>query len=275
MLRKVAEGVHVHASECIETNTTVVEGDEGVLLVDPGLTRAEVACLAGDLRGLGEAGLPVVAGFATHPDWDHALWDAGLGPAPRYGTARAVEALRSLRARPDWLAEFEESLPPEIAGEVPTELFGLLEPLPAGADSVPWAGPRAGVLQHDGHAPGHAALLVAGRGVLVAGDLVSDVLVPMPSLRGDAADPLGDYLAGLDLLEQAAASAEVTAFVPGHGSPGDAAELRARIALDRAYIEALRDGLAIADPRVDAPKPGWEWVADVHEGNAAAVAARR
>jgi hypothetical protein len=34
----------------------------------------------------------VVAGFATHPDWDHVLWDAALGDAPRFGTTRGAAA---------------------------------------------------------------------------------------------------------------------------------------------------------------------------------------
>jgi hypothetical protein len=37
-----------------------------------------MASLANDLRELGQ---PVVAGFSTHPHWDHLLWDARLGAA--------------------------------------------------------------------------------------------------------------------------------------------------------------------------------------------------
>ena len=80
MLTQVAEGVLVHQSELLENNAVVVQGRAGVLLVDPGLTDDEMTCLASDLRELGQ---PVVAGFATHPDWDHVLWHAELGDAPR------------------------------------------------------------------------------------------------------------------------------------------------------------------------------------------------
>jgi glyoxylase-like metal-dependent hydrolase (beta-lactamase superfamily II) len=45
------------------------------------------------------------------------------------------------------------------------------------------------------HAPGHAALLIEERGVLVAGDVLSDVLIPMLDLN-DTADPIEDHLAG-------------------------------------------------------------------------------
>jgi hypothetical protein len=50
-----------------------------VLVVDPGITATELACLGDDLRASGQL---VVAGFATHPDWDNVLWDAaGRSPA--------------------------------------------------------------------------------------------------------------------------------------------------------------------------------------------------
>jgi len=91
MLKQVAEGVLVHESEFIQSNTTVVQGPTGVLLIDPGITSDELAALAEDLRALGQ---PVVAGFATHPDWDHVLWHSEFGDAPRYGTARCAASSR-------------------------------------------------------------------------------------------------------------------------------------------------------------------------------------
>ncbi|MFD0583760.1 MBL fold metallo-hydrolase [Dactylosporangium darangshiense] len=120
------------------------------------------------------------------------------------------------------------------------------------------------IIEHRAHASGHAALLIAERGVLVAGDMLSDVLIPMLDLHG-AADPIEDYLAALRLLDGVAADADVV--VPGHGSIGGADQVHARIDRDRAYVLALRDGRDPIDPRVGpSAKPGWEWVADVHEG---------
>src|SRR2546430_13768672 len=85
VLRQVAEGVLIHESEFCQSNAVVVQGRAGVLLIDPGIQGHEMACLANDLS---DSGQTVVAGFSTHPHWDHLLWHAGLGPAPRYGTAR-------------------------------------------------------------------------------------------------------------------------------------------------------------------------------------------
>ncbi|MFD0557578.1 glyoxylase-like metal-dependent hydrolase (beta-lactamase superfamily II) [Stackebrandtia endophytica] len=260
MLTQVAEGVWVHQSELLQNNTVVVQGRTGVLLIDPGITGDEMACLANDLR---ELGLPVVAGFATHPDWDHALWHPDLGEAPRYGTAKCEAYLRDLLAAPDWKDRVAEMLPPEISEETPLELFGLITGLPADSTQIPWDGPKVRIIEHPAHASGHAALLIEERKVLAAGDMLSDVLVPMPDL--DA--PLDDYLIGLRALESVVDNVDVV--VPGHGSVGGAGQVRARIDLDRAYIHALRDGETPDDPRIGASaKPGWEWVSGIYEAQA-------
>jgi glyoxylase-like metal-dependent hydrolase (beta-lactamase superfamily II) len=271
MLTQVAEGVLTHQSELIQNNAVVVQGRAGVLLVDAGITSEEMCCLANDLRELGQH---VVVGFSTHPDWDHVLWHADLGEAPRYGTARCAAALRDLRSDADWQARVAEGLPAEIAGEIPLELFGLVTGLPAGTAQIPWDGPEVRVIEHPAHAQGHAALFVEDRGVLVGGDMLSDVLVPMLDDVDSTDDPVEDYVEGLRLLEEVAD--DVTVLIPGHGSVGGAHQVRARIKMDRAYVQALRDGRGIDDPRIGpAAKPGWEWVSDVHAGQLESLARRR
>lgn len=269
MLKQVAEGVLIHQSQLLQNNAIVVQGRTGVLLIDPGITGSEMACLAHDLRELGQ---PVVAGFSTHPDWDHVLWHAELGDAPRYGTARCAASMRDLLSDAGWKARVAEGLPPEIAGEVPLDLFGLITGLPAGTTRIPWDGPHVRIIEHQAHAPGHAALLIEERGVLVAGDMLSDVLVPMLDLDGTA-DPIEDYLAALRLFEGVADDVDV--LVPGHGAIGGADQLHARIDQDRAYVLALRQGDDPDDPRIGpSAKPGWEWVSDVHNWQAQRLALR-
>ncbi len=143
MLTQVAEGVFVHQSELLRNNAVVVQGRAGVLLVDPGLTGDEMTCLANDLS---TSGRHVAAGFSTHPDWDHVLWHTELGGAPRYGTARCADSMRDVLSNADWRARVTEGLPPEIAEEVPLDLFGLITGLPAGTAEVPWDGPRARII---------------------------------------------------------------------------------------------------------------------------------
>ncbi|WP_285108698.1 MBL fold metallo-hydrolase [Promicromonospora sp. MEB111] len=268
MLTQVADGVLVHQSELLRNNTVVVRGQDGALVVDAGITGSEMACLANDL---GELGLPVAAGFSTHPDWDHVLWHTGLGEPPRYGTARCAADLRDLRSTADWQARVTQGLPPEIADDVPLDLFGLVTGLPAGTARIPWDGPEVRIIEHPAHSPGHAALLVETRGVLAAGDMLSDVFVPMLGDFTDASDPVEEYLAGLRALEDVVGDVEV--LVPGHGSAVAGTEnVRVRIELDRAYLHALRDGRTPDDPRIGGVEPGWEWVGDIHEGQAAGFA---
>jgi glyoxylase-like metal-dependent hydrolase (beta-lactamase superfamily II) len=259
MLRQVAEGVLIHESEFCQSNAVVVHGRAGVLLVDAGVLGSEMAALANDLRELGQ---PVAAGFSTHAHWDHLLWHARLGAAPRYGTARCAAAVQAQLSDTRWKARIAEWIPPDIVERVPLDLLGLMAGLPAEMAQVPWDGPQVRIIEHEAHAPGHAALLIEERGVLVAGDMLSDVLIPMLDLN-DTADPIEDYLAALRLLDGVAGDVDVV--VPGHGSVGAADQVHARIEQDRAYVHALRDGRVPSDPRVGpSAKDGWDWVAGVH-----------
>lgn len=269
MLTKAAEGVFTHQSELLQNNTIVVQGDAGVLLVDAGITGDEMVCLANDLRELGQA---VVMGFSTHPDWDHVLWHTALGDAPRYGTARCASLMQELLSKADWMDQVAEALPPEIAGEVPLDSFGRLTGLSPHETYIPWDGPKLRIIEHNAHAQGHAALLVEDHRVLIAGDMLSDVFIPI--LDFGAADPIGDYLAALQLLEDVVSSVDVV--IPGHGSIGRFDQVRARIELDRAYVQSLQDGTAPDDPRIGpSAREGWEWVSDVHAGQLQQLAEKR
>jgi glyoxylase-like metal-dependent hydrolase (beta-lactamase superfamily II) len=260
VLRQVAEGALIHESEFMQSNAVVVQGRAGALLIDPGVTGDEIACLANDLRELGQ---PVVAGFSTHPHWDHLLWHAGLGAAPRYGTARCAATVRDRLSDAGAKARVAALIPPDIAEQVPLDLLGLITGLPAETARIPWDGPQVRIIEHQAHAPGHAALLIEERGVLVAGDMLSDVLIPMLDLN-DTADPIEDYLAALRLLEGVAGDVDV--FIPGHGSVGGADQMPARIEQDRAYVHALRDADVLSDPRLGPSATfGKDWLPGVHE----------
>jgi glyoxylase-like metal-dependent hydrolase (beta-lactamase superfamily II) len=248
-------------SEFVQTNSVIVESGEGVLLIDPGIHRSELECLIADLAVAGQA---VIAGFSTHPHWDHLLWHSGLGSAPRYATSLAAATATSR------LAGGIDAARAGIPDDVPLELIGQLTGLPDGAEEIPWDGTRVRILEHNAHASGHAALLIDESGVLIAGDMLSDGLIPM--LDAGADDPFADYLAALDLLEDAARGAEFV--IPGHGSVATAVDAQDRIGRDRAYVTALRDGGTFSDDRIGtSARPGWEWVADVHAGQVQRFAA--
>ncbi len=263
MLRQIADGVLIHESEFIQSNAVVVHGHAGVLLIDPGVHGDEMECISNDLA---DSGQTVVAGFSTHPHWDHLLWHARFGAAPRYATARCATTAR------DRLSNGIDARRFGIPEQVPMDLLGLITGLPAEMAQIPWDGPQVRILEHQAHAPGHAAVLIEERGVLVAGDMLSDVLIPMLDVR-DSSEPIEDYLAALRLLEGVADNVDVV--IPGHGSVGGADQVRARIDQDRAYVHALRDAGAAGDPRVGpSAKDGWEWVASVHARQLQSLARR-
>jgi glyoxylase-like metal-dependent hydrolase (beta-lactamase superfamily II) len=252
--------VLIHQSDFMQTNAVVVQGKAGVLLIDPGVRGEEMACLANDLRELGQ---PVVAGFSTHPHWDHLLWHDRLGTAPRYGTARCAATVRDRLSDAGAKARVAGMMPPDIVEQVPLDLLGLITGLPADTALIPWDGPQVRIVEHQAHAPGHAALLIEERGVLIAADMLSDVLIPLLDLNSNAADPVEDHLAALRLLE--GVEGDVDVVIPGHGSVGGADQARARIDEDRAYLQALRDADAVSDPRLGPSATFSDWLPGVHE----------
>jgi glyoxylase-like metal-dependent hydrolase (beta-lactamase superfamily II) len=245
MLNEVADGVWVRQSGWVWSNAVVVRADDGLVLVDPGIAGSDLAELADDVDRLG---LPVIAGFCTHPHWDHLLWHPRFGDVPRYATAAAAQSASEVRERAQAMAA-------ESATGIPLDLVALLTPLPAGGGPLPGT-----VVEHEAHAIGHAALLLEDRGVLIAGDMLSDVLIPLLDARRHG--QVDAYDAALDRLEEAAAQADVV--VPGHGAVARGSEVAARLAADRAYLGALRRGEEPVDARLEQ-----DWLSGPHQGNVA------
>ena len=55
----------------------------------------------------------------------------------------------------------------------------------------------------------------------------------------------------------------VRQVVPGHGHVGDAGELRRRLTLDTAYLDAITSGKPAGDPRLTEDSP--EWMRVMHD----------
>jgi glyoxylase-like metal-dependent hydrolase (beta-lactamase superfamily II) len=124
------------------------------------------------------------------------------------------------------------------------DIAGRLEPLADGR--LPWAGPTAECIEHDAHSPAHLALFLPDSGVLVAGDMLGDLELPMP----EDDESLEHYSAGLAALHDAVRAARW--LIPGHGTV--TTDARARYDADMRYLDDLLAGRPSHDPRISDPQ---------------------
>jgi glyoxylase-like metal-dependent hydrolase (beta-lactamase superfamily II) len=236
-----AVGLHadvvVVTSRAYQTTCTLVRSGDEAFCIDSPVFPDELEILPAVAQ---QAEFQVVGLLATHADWDHLLGGYAFPEAPlgaaETSAARLVNepgtAQRELR-------EFDE----ELYVERPKPLS-----LP-GAQQLPVPG-HIGIGEQelelhpaDGHTPDGMAIWVPWAKVLVCGDYLSPVEIPMFNPGAS----LSAYLATLRRLEALVEQADHV--VPGHGGPIDAARAAAILREDRAYLEALREHGA------DAPLP--------------------
>ena len=160
-----------------------------------------------------------------------------------------------------WRERRDELIAP-LRGDLPDDLLayaGYLTPVPTRprpeAYPLPWAGREVLLHEHDAHAPAHVAAEIVDVGVLLAGDMLSDVELPMPD---DDETDLVSYLEGLDRL--APVVRRCRWLVPGHGTPTDSPI--GRLDADRRYLDDLLAGRETDDPRRGLPD-----MAELHEAN--------
>jgi glyoxylase-like metal-dependent hydrolase (beta-lactamase superfamily II) len=276
-LVEVAPGVLVATSRTMTTTSTAVLRGGDALLVDPAWHPDELAGLADALDARGRR---VVAGIATHAHHDHLLWHPRYGDVPRFASPRTVALARQHRFELRAALVGGEGSEAAGAESWTPELLGLVGAV------QPWAPPRAGIryggsggvesaermptaelpgepelVVHDAHAPGHCAVWLDEPRVLLAGDMLSDVELPLPF----DPDDLPAYLDGLDRLSPYVARARVV--VPGHGRP--TSDGSTRLDADRRYLDAVITGRDPDDERRESPG-----MAEVHARIRALAAAQ-
>ena len=190
-----------------------------------------------------------LAGWSTHPHWDHLLWSAAFG-----GGAEVRDAARGRGRRrgsgPGSSAALTESAP----GHDLT-LFARVDPAARPRNRLGRARARSWY-PHDAHAPGHGAVLLPERRPADRRRHALGHRDPAAYWTSESADPFGDYRSGLELL---AAAPGVHWVVPGHGHVGDRAEFTRRVGADRGYLDATEAGADVADPRLSQ-----EWLRAEH-----------
>jgi glyoxylase-like metal-dependent hydrolase (beta-lactamase superfamily II) len=213
------------------TCTVVRSGDEGFVIDSPVLPD-ELDALPGVLE---QAGFPVSGLLATHADWDHLLGrlafpDVSLGcgssTAERLDTEPGA-AQRALRAFDDE-HYVERARPLGLAGVQALPVPGRL--------AVGSVGNELELHSSPGHTADGTAFVIPWAEVLVCGDYVSPVEIPMVSDGGS----IDGYVATLERLRPLV-ERSVT-VVPGHGGPLESADALRLLDEDVAYLRALKDG---------------------------------
>jgi glyoxylase-like metal-dependent hydrolase (beta-lactamase superfamily II) len=219
--------VFVTTSRAYATSCTLVRAGREAFCVDSPVYPDELEILPVMAE---QAGFGVVGLLATHADWDHLLGRYAFPGAP-LGAAETSAA--RLTAEPGAAQRELRSFDEEHYVERPGPLS-----LP-GVQALPVPG-HVEVGDHelelhpaDGHTADGMAVWLPWARVLVAGDYLSPVEIPMISAGGSARA----YLATLARLEPLVEQADHV--VPGHGGPIDGPRAAAVLREDRSYLQAL------------------------------------
>lgn len=231
-IREVSPQVWVSTSQIMQTNSVILVGDDRAFLVDPAWRAAELAAIG---EFISHRNLTLMGGFATHAHHDHLLWDTSFPDAPRWASQRTAEVAHT--ERDALLSQMREGYSPEAL-----EMMGRVSGTDELTGEMVPPGFTVELIVHDGHAPGHTALWLEEQGVLIAGDMLSDVELPLPFYPDD----LASYVTAMEVLKPYAARARLV--IPGHGSVGSDAE--ARWDKDWTYLhDVMIEGYS-TDPRI-------------------------
>ncbi|MEA2299100.1 MAG: hypothetical protein QOF77_2036 [Solirubrobacteraceae bacterium] len=226
-----ALGVHpdvfVLQSRVWQTSAVVVRRGKEAFVIDSPVYPDELDAVPVLVE---QAGFNFSGLLATHGDWDHLLGRLAF-PGASLGVAETTAArLRSDPAATQReLRDFDERH--YVVRPAPLSL-GQVEPLP-----VPgYCGLGDAELElhpADGHTVDGMAVWIPWASVLVCGDYLSPVEIPV------VGGSIDGYLASLSRLEALIEPAEWV--VPGHGEVLDARRAAAILREDRTYVEGLRD----------------------------------
>ena len=225
LLRPLTPTCWISQSRVFATNSALFISSGESVVVDPGITPSELS----HLRDFVLARAPVVrAVVLTHAHWDHLLGTSYFADA-RVLTHRAYTTV--LRSHAQHLQQQVTSWRQE---EGTDEGGPFLPPRPDHTFeqqvTVSFGDHRVQVMAAPGHAPDHCVAFEQESGLLFAGDMLSDLEVPM------VMDTFSAYRRTLRRL----AALQVRVLVPGHGTPtADTSEIHARFAQDDAYLEAV------------------------------------
>ena len=199
--------VLVATSRVYQTSCTAIRSGEEGFVVDSPVYPDELEVLPAVLE---QAGFSASGLLATHGDWDHLLGRLAF-PGAALGVAETTAA--RLTGGPGAAQRELRAFDEEHYVERPSPLsLGQVQALPV-PGHVELGGQEIELHSADGHTADGMALWVPWAGVLVCGDYLSPVEIPMLSESGSRSA----YLATLERLRPLVAQAQWV--VPGHGAP--------------------------------------------------------
>jgi glyoxylase-like metal-dependent hydrolase (beta-lactamase superfamily II) len=220
----------VVTSRMWQTNAIALRAGREAMLVDSPYFPDELEALP---VVLGQAGFEVEALLATHADWDHVLGRLAF-PGLALGVGEATA--ERLRAEPGVaqrrLREADDRH--YVARERPLAL-GTWQALPV-PGHVALGTEELELHPAEGHTADGTAVLVPWAGVLVCGDYLSPVEIPMLSPGGSVHAYRATLARLAPLLER------VSTVVPGHGAPQPRDAALGILHEDVEYLDALERG---------------------------------
>ena len=220
-------GVLVAVSRIFQTACTIVRDGDECFVIDSPVLPDELDVLPALLE---QAGFPFSGLLATHADWDHLLGRLAF-PDASLGVAETTAA--RLKAEPGDAARKLRSFDDELYVERPGPLsLGQVQALPV-PGHLEVGSQTIELHPTEGHVVDGMALWLPWARILVAGDFLSPVEIPMLSRGGSRSA----YLATLERLRPLVEQADHV--VAGHGGAIDGTRALAILREDAAYLEGL------------------------------------
>jgi glyoxylase-like metal-dependent hydrolase (beta-lactamase superfamily II) len=218
----------VVVSGIYQTTCTAVRAGEEGFLIDSPILPDELDALPALME---QASFPVSGLLATHGDWDHLLGrlafpETSLGVGEPTAGRLAAEPGRAQSALRTWDEEHY------VEGRRPLGLGGV-QSLPVPGKLSIGEGAEIELYLADGHTADGTAFWMPWLSVLVCGDYLSPVEIPMISPGGS----VGAYVATLERLSALVFTA--SAVVPGHSRPLSGEEAKRILTEDVEYLQAL------------------------------------
>jgi hydroxyacylglutathione hydrolase len=230
--------VIVFVSSVWQTTCTAVRSEDEALVIDSPVYPEELEAIPAVLE---QAGFAVAALLATHADWDHLLGRLAFpGAALGCGESTAARLQGEPGAAARELGRFDGEH--YVARPAPLQL-GSVQALPVPGHLTIGSGHELELHPTGGHTADGTAIAIPWARVLVCGDYLSPVEIPMISESGSRAA----YTDTLRRLRELVERAETV--VPGHGRPLTQERAQTILEEDAAYLDAL------ARQGIEAPLP--------------------